>query len=126
MAVLAFDLGYGNTKVVGAQGQLAMQSAVSIEVKTVRVTSQPVGTVFDHLRDDQGEMRMEGRAAFAGELGALGIGMNTLDLLVVRNSSPVHRFTAEQTLDVRRLLEMLNHEGLYSLAEVDAQLRQGQ
>ena len=66
MAVLAFDLGYGSTKVVGAQGQLALQSAVRIEVKTVRVTSQPVGTMFDHLRDEQGEMRMEGRAVCWG------------------------------------------------------------
>ena len=101
-------------------------SRYCIEVKTVRATSQPVGAMFDYLLDDQGEMRLEGRAAFAGEIAVLGIGMNTVDLLVGRNGSPVHRFTAGQTLGVRRLLEMLNHDGLYSLAEVDAQLRQGQ
>jgi len=94
-------------------------------IDAVRITSQPVGAMFDYLLTDEGEMPITRRAAFKGEIGILSVGMNTVDLLVVRNGSPVQRFTAGETLGVRRLLELLNHRGLYSLAELDAQLREG-
>ena len=94
-------------------------------VASVRVTSQPVGAMFDYLLTDSGEMPMDRRSAFRGEVGILGIGMNTLDLLVVRNGTPVQRFTAGETLGVRRLLELMNADRHYSLAELDAQLRAG-
>jgi hypothetical protein len=94
-------------------------------IASVRVTSQPVGAMFDYLLTDTGEMPPDRRNAFRGEIGILGIGMNTLDLLVVRNGSPVQRFTAGETLGVRRLLELLNADRHYSLAELDAQLRAG-
>jgi hypothetical protein len=51
--------------------------------------------------------------------------MNTVELLVVRNGAPVQRFTAGEALGVRRLLEMTSQKGYYSLAELDAQLREG-
>ena len=97
----------------------------TLTVETVRVTSQPVGAMFDYLLTDTGEMPLDRRTAFKGEIGILGIGMNTLDLLVVRNGTPVQRFTAGETLGVRRLLELANHRGLYSFAELDGQLRAG-
>lgn len=97
----------------------------STTIDAVRITSQPVGAMFDYLLTDEGEMPITRRAAFKGEIGILSVGMNTVDLLVVRNGSPVQRFTAGGTLGVRRLLELLNHSGLYSLAELDAQLREG-
>jgi hypothetical protein len=94
-------------------------------IEAVRLTSQPVGALFDHLLTEEGEMPPDRRAAFRKEIGILGIGMNTLDLLVVRNGTPVQRFTTGETLGVRRLLELANHRGLYSLAELDGQLRTG-
>lgn len=94
-------------------------------VEDVRVTSQPVGAMFDYLLDDTGLMPADRRAAFKGELGILSIGMNTVELLVVQGGSPVQRFTGGRTLGVRRLLELVNGEGLYSLAELDARLRDG-
>ena len=96
-----------------------------LTVKTVRIASQPVGAMFDHLLTDSGEMPVARRATFKSEIGVLGIGMNTVDLLVVRQGSAVQRFTAGEKLGVRRLLELANHQGLYSLAELDAQLRAG-
>jgi hypothetical protein len=96
-----------------------------VEVASVRITSQPVGAMFDYLLDDQGRMLPARQRAFRGEIGILGIGMNTLDLLVVRGGSPVQRFTAGETLGVRRLLEMTSPDGLRSLAERDAALRSG-
>ena len=98
---------------------------LSVLVNTTRTTSQPVGAMFDYLLDDEGQMAPSRRAVFKGEIGILSLGMNTLDLLVVRNGSPVQRFTAGETLGVRRLLELANRDGTYSLAERDAQLRSG-
>jgi hypothetical protein len=99
--------------------------AQTITINLVRITSQPVGAMFDYLLTDEGEMPPDRRVAFKGEIGILGIGFNTLDLLVVRGGSPVQRFTAGETLGVRRLLELTNQHGLYSLGELDAQLRNG-
>ena len=94
-------------------------------IDAVRITSQPVGAMFDYLLTDEGEMPITRRATLKGEIGILSIGMNTVDMLVVRSGSPVQRFMGGGTLGVRRLLELLNRNGLYSLAELDAQLREG-
>jgi hypothetical protein len=94
-------------------------------VDSVLTTSQPVGTMFDYLLDESGSMSAQRRLVFEGELGVMGIGMNTLDLLVVRNGSPVQRFTAGDTLGVRRLLALADRDAAYSLAELDMQLRAG-
>lgn len=67
--------------------------AQTITISQVRITSQPVGAMFDYLLTDEGEMPPDRRIAFKGEIGILGIGFNTLDLLVVRGGSPVQRFT---------------------------------
>jgi hypothetical protein len=103
----------------------ANETEQSVTISQVRVTSQPVGAMFDYLLTDEGKMPPDRRVVFKGEIGILGIGFNTLDLLVVRGGSPVQRFTAGETLGVRRLLELTNHDGLYSLAELDTQLREG-
>ena len=96
-----------------------------LQVETVRLTSQPVGAMFDYLLDDEARMPTSRQVAFRGEVGILGIGMNTLDLLVVRGGTPVQRFTAGETLGVRRLLEVTDHDEAFSLSERDAQLRSG-
>lgn len=96
----------------------------TVTVDTVRITSQPVGAMFDYLLDDAGQLPLGRRLAVKDEMGILGIGMNTLDLLVVRNATPVQRFTAGETLGVRRLLELMHGDGGYSLAEMDLRLRE--
>jgi len=94
-----------------------------IDVDRVRITSQPVGALFDWLLDDCGDWIPERRALFRKEIGILGVGMNTVDLLVVRNGRPVHRFTGGENRGVRRLLELCNGHNTWSLAELDVQLR---
>jgi hypothetical protein len=84
-----------------------------LTVNSVRITSQSVGAMFDYLLDHDGVMVAKRRSAFMGELAVLGIGMNTVDLLVVRAGSPVQRFTAGQALG----------QGAHSLAELDSLLR---
>lgn len=98
---------------------------LSIQVDRVRVTSQPVGALFDWLLDDAGAWIPERRALFRREIGVLGVGMNTVDLLAVRNGQPVQRFIAGRNVGVRRLLRLCDGQQLYSLAELDQQLRAG-
>lgn len=96
-----------------------------LEVAQATVAAQPVGAVFDYLLNERGEMTPVRRAQFKREIGVLGIGMNTVDLLVISGGAPVERFTAGANVGVRRLLELANPGGLYSLAEMDDRLRDG-
>ena len=96
-----------------------------LEVTQAVVAAQPVGAMFDYLLNDRGEMTPEKKVMFKKEIGILGVGMNTVDLLVVNAGAPVERFTSGANVGVRRLLELANRDGLYSLAEMDEQLRSG-
>lgn len=92
-----------------------------IDVEQVRQTSQPVGALFDYVLDDK--LKTVGDAR--GELGVISVGFNTVELLVVENASAKERFTRGNTLGVRRLLELINRDGLWSLGELDGTLRNG-
>ena len=100
-------------------------SVCKMTVESVRLTSQPVGAMFDYLLTDEGNMPAGRRMSFRGEIGILSIGMNTVELLVVREGVLVQRFTGGDTVGVRRLLELTDAAGHYSLAERDASLRAG-
>lgn len=109
----------------GEHEWLANSERCRLEVANAIVASQPVGAMFDYLLTDKGEMTAEKKATFKREIGVLGVGMNTVDLLVVNAGAPVERFTSGSNVGVRRLLELANRDGLYSLAEMDEQLRSG-
>lgn len=94
-----------------------------LSVVEVRATSQPAGALFDYVLDLEGKIIPERRNAFTQEVGIVSIGMNTTELLVVREKVPVQRFTAGSTSGVRRLLELVNGQQLYSLGELDTLLR---
>ena len=96
-----------------------------IEIAEVSVTSQPVGALFDYLLDDEGRFVQGRKAAFKKEVGIISVGFNTVELLVVRDRKPVQKFTAGTTAGVRRLLEIINADRLYTLGELDGQLRSG-
>jgi hypothetical protein len=51
--------------------------------------------------------------------------MNTVELLAVRGGQVAPGDTYAERRGVRRLLELCNPDGLYSLGELDAQLRAG-
>jgi hypothetical protein len=97
----------------------------TVTVESVTVASQPVGAMFDYLINHKGEMTPDRKAISQREIGIVGIGMNTVDLLVVNKLAPVERFVAGENVGVRRLLEQTNIDGLYSLQERDDQLRAG-
>lgn len=94
-----------------------------VEIAEVKCTSQPVGALFDYLLDESGRFIAGRKAAFKKEVGIISIGFNTVELLVVRDRAPVQRFTAGTTSGVRRLLEIVNRDRMWSLGELDAQLR---
>lgn len=97
----------------------------SVEIREIRATSQPAGALFDYILDDQGRMIPERRSALTSETGVISIGMNTVEILVVREKTVVDRFTAGSTSGVRRLLDLLNPQKMYSTGELDLQLRAG-
>jgi len=109
----------------GAHTWQADHEARTLQIDQVVPAPQPVGALFDFLLDTDGKMPADKRKLFAGEVGVLGLGMNTVDLLAVDGGQTVERFTAASQLGVRRLLELTNRDGLYTIAEMDAKLRTG-
>lgn len=99
--------------------------AMSVEVGQVRLTSQPVGALFDYVLDDDGKIISDRGSAMLDEVGVISVGFNTVELLVVKDQGAVERFTAGNTLGVRRLLELMNRDGLFSLGELDEKIRAG-
>jgi len=100
--------------------------AHGLRIENVLVTPQPVGALFDYVLDEHGQFIAERRGVLTRkEVGVISIGFNTVELLVIRDRAPVERFTTGNTSGVRRLLELVNRQGLYSLGELDAQLRGG-
>lgn len=98
---------------------------MSIDVAEVKITSQPTGALMDYLLDDSGEFIPERKSHLKSEVGVISVGFNTVELLAIQDLKPVNRFTAGTTSGVRRLLEMVNGENLYSLGELDGRLRNG-
>jgi hypothetical protein len=110
---------------VGTHAWQADGKALSARIEAVKLTSQAAGALFDYLLDDAGAFVPARKAHFDKEIGVISVGMNTVELLVTRSGAPQDRFTAGRTAGVRRLLDLLNPGGLYSLGELDTQLRAG-
>jgi hypothetical protein len=84
-----------------------------------------VGALFDYVLDHRGQMIGERGSALLDEVGVISVGFNTVELLVVKERGAVERFTRGNTLGVRRLLELINRDGMWSLGELDGKLRAG-
>jgi hypothetical protein len=100
------------------------QSCAAV-VGSVKITSQAAGALFDFLLDETGAFIPARKAMFDKEIGIISVGMNTVELMVARGGATEERFTAGRTAGVRRLLDLLNPAGLYSMGELDTQLRAG-
>jgi hypothetical protein len=123
--VRAWLLGAHTWQVEDAERDTPDVQAFHLAVEGVDVTSQAAGTMFDYFLDNQGEFIPARKPAYKQEIGILSVGMNTLELLVIRNGAPVERFLASETAGVRRLLEIVDPSALYSRGELDTQLRLG-
>jgi len=109
--------------ITGAHEWTVDGEARTATVAQVTVASQAAGALFDYLLDDDGVFLPARKAHFKEELGVVSVGMSTLELLVVRNGAPVERFTASLTAGVRRVLDLVDPQGLYSRGELDEALR---
>lgn len=110
----------------GAHTWTADDQPYSLVIDNVGVAAQPVGALFDYLLTMSGEMPPDRKMLFRSkEIGILGIGMNTVDLLVTQSGAPVESLTGSDTSGVRRLLELSNPGNLYTTAQLDDQLRAG-
>jgi hypothetical protein len=96
-----------------------------VEIAKVNITSQPVGALHRYTLEANGEINMSRKEAFEQEVGIISPGFNTLELLVVKEQRAFERFTAGNTVGVRRLLELLDPKEMYSPAERDEKLRRG-
>ena len=94
-----------------------------VEIADVKVTSQPVGALFDYLLTEDGHFISNRKAAFKSEVGIISIGFNTIELLVVQDRKIVQKFAAGTTAGVRRLLDLVKDSNSYTLGELDTLLR---
>ena len=98
----------------------------SVQIAEVKLASQVTGGLFDYLLNDQGHFITERKKALTGEAGIISVGFGTVELMVVRDRTPIQRFTNGTSSGVRRLLELVNGQRLYSLGELDLLLRSNQ
>ena len=103
----------------------ANDEAYQMTIADARITSQPSGALFDYFLNDLGQFIPERKADFQRETGIISVGFNTVEMMVLRDKAPVQGMTGGQTSGVRRLLELMNRDGHYSLGELDTQLRSG-
>lgn len=96
-----------------------------VQVDRVRNNAQPVGALFDYVVSSEMKYDPDHAYAMLGETAVLSIGFNTLELMVVENQKVKEVLTTGEKLGVRRLLELLNPKGAYSLGELDVKLRNG-
>lgn len=96
-----------------------------VTVERVRWTSQPVGALFDFVLTDDLQIPNGRGNALTEEVGVVSVGFNTVELMVIENQIATEKFTRGEKLGVRRLLEMLNPQGRFSLGELDVKLRTG-
>jgi hypothetical protein len=109
----------------GPHGWVADGKEYAVQVERVRWTSQPVGALFDFVLDD-GLNIPDGRGkALTEEVGVISVGFNTVELMVIEDSIPKENMTRGEKFGVRRLLELLDPKGLYTLGEKDVKLRTG-
>ena len=123
--VRSWLVGEHTWQVANADDDTSDVEAFDLSVQSVDVTSQAAGAMFDYFLDEQGDFIPTRKPDYKREIGIVSVGMNTLELLVIRNGAPVERFLASETAGVRRLLEIIDPSGLYSRGELDTQLRAG-
>ncbi|MBK8113306.1 MAG: ParM/StbA family protein [Candidatus Accumulibacter sp.] len=97
-----------------------------LTIDDVLVTSQPAGAMFDYLLSADGTMSADMAALRKTKtFGILSLGFNTIEMMIVDEGKMLPKSVSGDTFGVRRLLELLNADGAYSLGEIDTRLRAG-
>jgi len=96
-----------------------------ITIDTVLITSQAAGVIQDHALGLNGQPIGANKPAVLGEVGLISIGYRTIEIMVLNNMKMNQNLTAGTSGGVRELLEICNGDQLYTLGELDSQLRSG-
>ncbi|MEM7124982.1 MAG: hypothetical protein AAF702_01565 [Chloroflexota bacterium] len=100
-------------------------TSYQITVANVKASSQPVGALMDFLLNEEGGYQPGRKSLAKDKIGVISVGFNTIEILLMESSKVVHRMSNGSTFGVRRLLELLNPERLYSLGELNVMMRAG-
>lgn len=111
---------------VGMHTWQSQADTYQVQISGVGVTSQAVGGLFDACLDTDGQLIQRKSGLFKREVGIVSVGFNTIELLVVRERKADHQRTVGVQAGVRRLMEILDPEGFYTLGELDTLLRDNQ
>ena len=109
----------------GSHTWTANENSYSVTVDRARINSQPALALFDFVLDDEAKRIKEHSFALTSEIGIISVGFNTIELMVVENSTVTEAATGGEKMGVRRLLELLNPQRKYSMGHLDLKLRQG-
>ncbi|MBN2392081.1 MAG: ParM/StbA family protein [Anaerolineae bacterium] len=96
-----------------------------VTIEEVGATSQIVGALYDAILDDHGQFTADGKALYKKEVVIISIGMSTLEMAVIECGHINHHFTMSETSGVRRLLDLVDPQALYSRGELDTKFREG-
>lgn len=96
-----------------------------VTVDRVRTNSQPALALFDFVLDDAAVRIPKHNFALNSEIGIISVGFNTVELMVVENSTVTEAATGGEKFGVRRLLELLNPNKKYKLGHLEMKLREG-
>ena len=95
--------------------------AVQFSIARLKVLAQPAGAYLDYAYDDD----LQARAGVSRcEVLVVDIGMNTLDVYVLKNGQVLESFVGGAEVGVRRLLERVATNG-HDVMELDEALRSG-
>lgn len=94
-----------------------------VDIQDVKVTSQPLGALFDYVLSANGKPISGRSKSIKGETGIISVGFNTLEVLCVSNKAIIDHLTSGSKVGVRRMLRNTDPKKLYSLGELDDRLR---
>jgi len=92
-----------------------------LTIDRLKVLAQPVGAYIDYAYD---ATLVQRPGVSKSEVLVLDVGMNTLDVYVIKGAKVMDRFIGGAEVGVKRLLELLATNG-HDLMEIDADLRSG-
>ena len=83
-------------------------SEVKLDIKSVHVMAQPAGSFFAWGLNDEGQW-IRSKGDLEAPVAICDIGFNTLDLVAFAGGEVIGRFTAGDTVGIRRAAEMVIH-----------------
>lgn len=97
----------------------------SIDIEKTPIAPQAMGAVFDYQFDNFGNVISGREDVMEKENGTISIGFNTTELFVSKRGGYAEGFLGGENVGVRWLLSQLKQKRLYSLGEMDNDLRAG-